>query len=71
MRQTTEKNALRLVKTPQSHAVLQTFVWWWVQTCPPPPHTNTQMSVNVRNFGRSYLSSLKTFHFQIWQVHYF
>ena len=46
------------VIAPQSRKILQTFVWWGAQTCPPP-------SVNFHNFMELYPHSLNTYHFQI------
>ena len=48
---------------PQSHEILQTFVWG--RTCPP----TTQISVNFLNFDELYLCSLKMYHFQICQFY--
>ena len=49
---------------PQSRNILEKFVWWGYKLS---PHHTT--AVNFRNFAYVYLCSLKTFHFQTWQVH--
>ena len=49
---------------PQSRNIFEKFVWWGYKLS---PHHTT--AVNFRNFAYVYLCSLKTFHFQTWQVH--
>ena len=59
---------------PQSREILQMFVCWVAQTCPPtptPPPSPIQTSVTFRNFAELFLRSLKTQHFQIWQCYSF
>ena len=56
---------------PQSREIFQTPVWWGHKLAnPPPPFPPTiQTSVNFRSFAELYLCSLKTNHFQFWQVY--
>ena len=40
------------IAPPQSHEILQTFVWWGTQICPLPPSSyNIQTSAKFRDFA--------------------